>query len=486
MAKKLKILLIVLIVAAFASWLIFGIPHHPVAVLTVIDSSGKPIVGAVITPDGLRPKENGGHYMWTDDGPVKPVPVKTDAKGIARVAYPHYVIERLETGEISFRVDHPDFCPERPFRTVAASPPANAKLLDRAKFILAVVTRHVVTHPDPVVLKRGGILKVAGYIDSKENHITSLHPQTSSRMVHGQKEWLATPDGFLITRRIAEGSNAVRLVYLPTNGLPWFSEVQPFDASAGKTNEFLLALKPGLRLNGCLADSVPRPVTNGRVQIQIFSDIINTTHDYLTWASWRPINPDGTFTFESLPPGHGETVALCDGFISTNGPSKRRAISVPQPFELSDHEKQIVIGMQPTATCNITVHDDLGHPLPNAEVVFWPNVIWNNYGSTVFMDRLYKSEDLLLQTEINWVQLAKETPRLFQGLTGKSGVLVVSNLPPFDQPFNVGSTNYEMPVVTDSAGDGERTVQVELAPGQTTSATVKMQKIGTEFIHHRQ
>ncbi|EEF58283.1 hypothetical protein [Pedosphaera parvula] len=486
MAKKTQLLLIILIVAAFVLWLAFGIPHHPVAILKVIDAAGNPVAGAIITPDGLRPKKNGGHYMWTDEAPVKPLPVKTDAKGIARVSYPHYVVERLETGEISFRVDHPDFCPDRPFRTVSASPPANATLLKKAQFFLAVITRHIVTHPDPVVLKRGGILKLAGYISSKENRITNFHPQVTTWMLHGEKEWLPTSDGFLMTRRILEGSNVVRLIYLPTNSPPWFSDLQPFNASSGQTNAFLLELKPGLRLNGCLADSVPRPVANGRVQLEIYSDIINSNHDYLQWVSWRPVNADGTFTFESLPAGHGEIIALCDGFISTNGPNRRTSIRIPQPFKLSNGETQLVIGMQPTATCNITLLDEAGHPLPSAKVTFWPNVIWNDWGSTVFMDRLFKSEDLLRQQEINWAELSRNTPPMFRGLTDKNGVVVVSNLPPFNQPFMAESTNYEMPVITNSWNDGERSVQVQLTPGQTTSATVKMQKKGTDFIHHRQ
>jgi len=68
------------------------------------------VAGATIKPDGLRPKNNGGHYFWTDRFEVKPTPVTTDSSGVARVPYPHYVIEHLETGEISFSVDHPDFC----------------------------------------------------------------------------------------------------------------------------------------------------------------------------------------------------------------------------------------------------------------------------------------------------------------------------------------------------------------------------------------
>lgn len=486
MAKKIIILLVLLTIAAFAFWLIFGAPKHPVAIIKVIDTAGKPIAGAIIKPDGLRPKKNGGHYSWTDAMPVKPTAVKTDANGIAHISYPHYVVERLETGEISFRVDHPDFCPDRPFRTVAAAPPANAKLLDRAKFIFAVATRRVVTRPDPVVLKRGAILKVAGYFDSKENRVTNIYPQVSTDWLYGRKDWTQTSDGYLITRRISEGSNAFRLASFPTNGSPLFSDIQTFNAVPGQTNEFFLKLGPGISLHGSLDNSAPRPIKNGKVEIQIFSNDINPPNrSYLQWTAWRPITPDGAFTFESLPTGHTEVVVLCDGFISTNGTNSQASMSSPQTFELTKRENQITIGMQPTATCEIKVLDDLGHPLPGAEVVFWPNVLWNNWGSTVFMNYLYNSEDLLQKTEIDWVKISTKLPRPFQGLTGTNGVVILSNLPPFNQPFSASSTNYEMPVLTNNWSDGERAIQVILKPGETTSATVRMQKKGTEFIHHR-
>jgi len=113
------------------------------------------VAGATIKPDGLRPKNNGGHYFWTDRFEVKPTPVTTDSSGVARVPYPHYVIEHLETGEISFSVDHPDFCSDRPFRVVSASPPANARLSVKMEFycryVLAFITRKVSVRPDPVV-----------------------------------------------------------------------------------------------------------------------------------------------------------------------------------------------------------------------------------------------------------------------------------------------------------------------------------------------
>src|SRR5262249_5290594 len=109
-------------------------PPVSIAWIQVLDESGRPVQAATIAPDGLRPEKGGCHDLWSsglEGSGLKPTVVQTDSDGYARVRYPFYVEERLETGEISFAVDHPDFCPDRPFRVVASSPPANAPLREK-------------------------------------------------------------------------------------------------------------------------------------------------------------------------------------------------------------------------------------------------------------------------------------------------------------------------------------------------------------------
>src|SRR6266545_7271546 len=80
-------------------------PPVPVAFIRVLDEGGRPVSGAIIAPDGLRPKKGGGHYGWSNSygrSGVKPEVVTTDADGYARVKYPFYVLERLETEQFSF------------------------------------------------------------------------------------------------------------------------------------------------------------------------------------------------------------------------------------------------------------------------------------------------------------------------------------------------------------------------------------------------
>src|SRR5262245_10934815 len=87
-------------------WALFTRPRHPVALIRVVDAAGKPIQGALVRPDGMRTKPGpyaSGHYGWQGSPKSPPAAeVKTDANGEAWVAYPRFVFERIETGQISF------------------------------------------------------------------------------------------------------------------------------------------------------------------------------------------------------------------------------------------------------------------------------------------------------------------------------------------------------------------------------------------------
>src|SRR5262245_22956139 len=77
--------------------LILTAPKNPRAIFRVVDASGKPIVGAVIKPRGLRVKRgpyNDGWYGWKMENQHVPNPaVKTDKDGVATIPYPFYVHE---------------------------------------------------------------------------------------------------------------------------------------------------------------------------------------------------------------------------------------------------------------------------------------------------------------------------------------------------------------------------------------------------------
>jgi hypothetical protein len=473
-------LVVLLLYALFA-------PPAPLAHIRVLDEGGRPVAGATITPDGLRPKKNGGHYMWNSDldrSGVRAVTVRTDADGYARVRYPFYVIERLETAELSFVVDHPHYCADRPFRVVGASPPANAPIRERLQYWLMRITRRINVRPQPVVLRSGALVKLTGYIGSRENVVPVLHADVSDLWPAGPDAWQRTGK-VLSSAKIVPGEAHLRAMHLPTNGPARFSELVTFQAKAGETNEFVLELKPGARVAGRFDETAPRPVKNGRVCTRVFADGHDGNSRAPVWVAWQPVGEDGTFLFESLPPGRMELIGICEGFVSQSGSQGRSSSQrVPQLFNLQEGQQAITLVMERAGSCEITVLDDLGRPLPGASVGFWPNVLWGHNGSTIFAADLYNSEDTFRGGEKpDWSALRKKVGDDYQAVSDQNGVALIRTLPASHLGFSVTHTNYEMPIVRGN-GAAHRNESIQLTPGETGRAVIKMQKRGTEALTH--
>ncbi len=473
-----------------AIFLLIGEPPAPVAKIKVVDLTGRPIAGATIKPDGLRPKGGGGHYSWTEENEIKPNSTTTDADGIARVPYPRIVCEHIETGEISFEVHHPEFCSDRPFRTVSPTPPANARISRKLQFWWnagKLLVKGKSLSPDPVILQFGGAVRLSGIIGPEGTPLKKLHAQVSG-IWPGQNELFATlPDNSLFSHRIPTGQNYLRLIHFPENGRICFSDAVTFNSVARQTNVFHLTLRPGLRLKGKVDDSVPRPVKQGYAITRVFTGDNSGGRDVLMWFAWSPIQDDGSFTFESLPSGRVEIIATCEGYVSksNDGTNSTRGHVIPQLFRLEAEDLDITLQMEEGASCELHITDDQNRPLAGAEAGFWPNVIWDNTGTTIFASDLLDSVFILTnQAILDWREMKRNPLATYAAMSDSNGVAIVRNLPAFHQPFYVGHTNYEMRITQDASGDSQRIQSVNLTPGQTTKAWVTLQRKGTQFIEH--
>jgi hypothetical protein len=428
-------------------------------VIKVVNEEGKPVEGAAIKMDGYR--DNSGHYSW-DSSPLGPAPqVSTNAEGTAKVSCPKYTTEKSKTREISFSVRHQEYCSVRPYdyRVDGQSP--------------------------PIILRKGAIVKLSAYIGSKDNVITDIVPQISGMEVRlDGSYWKQDNDGQLTTNQIPVGPHYLRAVYFPKEGGIHFSDTVFFYALKGETSQFELELKPGLRLEGKIDSSVPRPVKNGRVVVRAYQKAEKNENNPLWWITYRTIKDDGTFVFESLPPGRAEVIAICDGFISKNPPGEKEStvlyhIGVPQTFALTRDKNEVEIAMEPTATCQVTVLDDKGSPIKDATVAFAPNVQWGQ----IFARRYFDSEESIRKNgnfnfKEQWERYKTDD---FAAITNDEGIAIVRNLPGYSANFEVTHLDYELPIKTDY-GYGRREVRAELSVGQTTAVTVTMQKKGKEFL----
>jgi hypothetical protein len=141
-------------------------------------------------------------------------------------------------------------------------------------------------------------------------------------------------------------------------------------------------------------------------------------------------------------------------------------------FDLAKDER-IKVAMTPLASCLVTAVDQGDKPVAGVKVTSWPNVGWWNDGSQIYCAPLARGERLLRNRQYDKA-IDKVFPPPFEGETDAHGKLTLE-LPVGHQRLALISDVYELPIFL-----GQRDVRVELALGNTTEATLRLQPSGTE------
>jgi hypothetical protein len=397
----------------------------------------------------------------------------TDGNGEVRIEYPKYVFEEVETGVVCLAVEHPDFVSDRPERVVDASLPAGAPLRDRLRdWVGRIIRRQPLTaNPDPIILKKGAILKIDVPPESRIAPDAPLWGQVS-RWNYDTSFWVHPGPGLLATRRLAEGTQAVQVAQFSANGVIWFSDVTNVLTKSGEASELSLQLKRGPTVRGRLDEIVPRPVVNGRVIVTVWPPTISAEKDPPHWHSWTPVREDGAFEFASLPPGNLEIAAICLGYINTNG-SGRFNMHYPQKHIIDSDDLNIVIGMQPTVRLEVAVVDEKGKPVPGAGVSAWPNLRWGEWAAVVLGTDLYDVGD--------WMRGLKQPGERnepayhdFDGKTDERGIAILPNLPSDVREISVDHEKYWLPAISQGGRD-ERVATITLLDKATNSLKVTVE-----------
>lgn len=479
----------VLCLLAGLIWLTVSTPKNPVALLQVVDAAGKPVAGAVIVPEGLRTKPgpySSGWYGWaTGENTAPNKPVITDKAGYARVQYPKFVFEHIETGVIIFSVNHPDFVPDRPERVVSTAPPKGAPWKVWRDYVWDRIQHRVnVVRPDKVVLLKGASLKLSVKPGSAAPKDAKLFAQISAGEGEDTNFWQWPESDMLITHRLAAGPQTLRAIEIESSGSVWFSDVVTITAVSGQTNEVAVDLKRGVAVHGRLDAGVPRPVRNGRIIAHVWPQGHKPQDSPPQWHAWSVIREDGSFDINSLPEGDLEVVALCDGFVNTNGPGKYKFI-YPQKYALGTNDLAITVGMEPTARLEVHVMDDEAKPLPGAHVSAWPNVRYGEWAAVILGSDCYNMSDLFLpkpgSKPIRWWR--QPVPDL-EGTSGSTGIAVLSNLPVMVKQISVDHTNFELPAIEGFGGQKQRLATITLKAGETNEVYIKLEPRGKSPIAH--
>jgi hypothetical protein len=410
----------------------------------------------------------------------------TDSQGYAKLPYSKYVFERIETGTVCLSVEHPDYAPARPECRIALGPPAGAPwrawfdyISDRIRHKALIVTTQ------PIVLEQGSVLILSARPGTGPTQGSPLSAQISSVSIDTKKFWLRPSPDVLTTRRLTPGRATLRAIQFDTNGSAWFSEVTSITAVRGQTNEVTVELKPGCSVHGNLDQTVPRPIHDGRIIANIWPRNEAPANSPPQWHTWTNIEPDGSFVLSSVPEGDLELVALCDGFVSTNGPGKFH-FHYPQKYSLEANSLDVVIGMEPTACLEVNVRDDRGKPLADARVSTWPNIRYGEWGATVIGEDCYNTADWLKSTEKqeslnNWWL---NRPMRFTATTDLSGLAIIRNLPADADAFTVDHRRFGLPAADTGFGQKRRQSAMVLRPGGTNQVTVRLEPKAQSPIAH--
>jgi beta-lactamase regulating signal transducer with metallopeptidase domain len=441
-------------------------------VLVVVqDEEGKPIEGATILPTGFRVKGIHGAdaYGWNKKLFGPPEKAVTDSEGKAYVKYPVESIpeEKEFTGELILAVAHPEFAS-------------------------VFIQSYSVDSPEqPIQLTRGLHLEVSGYYGSNHQPVTDLIPNLTEGV---PQEWRKMDNGVFAFDKLSPGGHLLQFMGRLPSGEIVYSETFPFTAEKEKEYNFALEMKSGIRLEGRIDDQVPRPVKNGRVMIDVRPKeypALNVIEDYYAadqkyggryfWHSYRPINEDGSFVFESVPPGTADVVVLGDGFASkTIGQLQNRVngalvkgpiMAIPQAFPLVSTVTKIEVATEPTATLEFTATTKSGRPIEGVEVGMFPAAF-------------------RMRGMFGWVKNSSEEPYreiphlsdpIFSGKTDINGKLVLNNIPAESRTIEIDHPQFQV-LLQDVKGRRDRHVRAVFSPGITNELNMTLEPKGADFI----
>ena len=291
-------------------------------------------------------------------------------------------------------------------------------------------------------------------------------------------------EGRLRIPSIAPGACQLLLVRVENGQATQFSPIQSVDLKAGETQKLDLQLHPSVSVVGRLSDDVPRPVRNGRVVARA----IQKDHSMhgVDWSSWAAVADDGTFTLEGWPSDQAiQLIALCDGYIAQSGaapeevgtpPRNPDPFLRPQVFRPEAFNEVLTVPMEPMVLCDITVVDDQGVPLRNAQVTSCPNVCWWNDGSQIYCDTLFRSVACAQERDYH-KGIDDSCPFPFTAVTDEQGVAKLYMPAERGEWLYVQHDKYELPILL-----GNRKAPIKPIAGKPTQTRLVLQPKGKEFL----
>ncbi|MCK6445596.1 MAG: carboxypeptidase-like regulatory domain-containing protein [Planctomycetes bacterium] len=408
--------------------------------LRVVDERQRPIFDAAVMIQGLRKEGDEGSWFSRRDDVV---PVRTDHEGRARIPYERWTDGDAKTVRVDLLVEHPDFIS-----------------FTEDSFVLAP-GEHVIT------LAQGSIVWVTVRHQGRVVPDARLTVEWEAQL--GNDGWRREPDGRISTTRLAPGAHWITATFTDAALGTLASEFTPFELAANSQLDLELELLEPVTLRGKLDDSVPRPIVDGHVWVNLHA---NRDNRGLSSDHEAPVAADGTFEIEGLRRARGQIIALCDGWTSKLVPPRSldEAHTRPGPNSTEadrarllervraeerhaqsidvDAGELVVVEMEPASELEVRVVDEHGAPLADVTVSAWPNVQWRGVGSTIFPWK-------------DW-----------NAVTDERGIARIGNLPPDeDLWFGASSPTHQL-----TKPHRDRNPSAKLESGKTTRFELALER----------
>ncbi|QDV20448.1 Regulatory protein BlaR1 [Gimesia panareensis] len=325
------------------------------------------------------------------------------------------------------------------------------------------------------------------HLFGREIRRVSGHPgYYQSPVVSPDRRWM----------RVVDGSHPGPILFSPL-----IDVTHPEEVEADGT--IVARLKPGIRLEGRLDDSVPRPIKHGCVELYINEGAAHQIGGGWVWQDTTLVREDGTFVFESLPAGgYAQLYALLDGYQSSQPTDEEfRAMFPPKimsdpklveealeqhdtfrprafPLPLDQSELKVNLPCSRTSAFDLTVLDPAGRPLTNAHAKCAPLGLFVGGSRFAPGNELLSRSQLVRQKSVKEIRLLQDwiNASFINVPTDQAGIAHIRNLPSRgEQKYVVRAPGYFMPPYPSLSTPfpGHYAV-IDLEPGKTLQRTVTM------------
>ena len=228
-----------------------------------------------------------------------------------------------------------------------------------------------------------------------------LDDQTLVLAVSGESTLKAKAKDGVFRCTVRAGAQTLQVGYCAQDGVRWFSPLTHTNMSSDAGTEVTVSLVPGIRVAGRVADEVSRPIKDAQVSVYV-----STVEEYafarLLWIDSTPLREDGSFEFPSLPPGIVRFHVVGEEWMSlvrADGGRRGRPWLAGVITKPSD---DLVIPMERTGTCEVTVLNAQGSPVASASVFATPSLLLEGIGTLVpGVSRRLSLEEVLAQKPAN-------------------------------------------------------------------------------------